>query len=426
MALRGSCQSTCRRAAHSTRIACFKGDSLVCCLPPFLHKFTPAFVFQFHLAAPAHSHLFFSLKAASMERQGRVCPRRVSLMSCVRIRPSLLVNLRQNSAARAHLLLAGGSSGRRRTTSNEEASENGDDGGILSIWAPLFPSSDQRRRPGLLPPQEGASDSEDDQILNAWRCLEVDRKARRERRRWRRRDARRMAAAAAAAEADEKLQAASGATERERGKKRKERDEHPDAAEEEGADTDNATDPKAKAPGPGENKSPPTVSKKQRASRLPDLPAQSLLIPSLLPKGFLRSDAAAANAAASTPVQVPNPDPPPEEPTQHLADGGSPVFDLGLDLGFGIAKTTTKAPADSGGVGVDYSIMEITSFLEKDVDVYTPSTMAKAPGSAAISALPLGINASSLLGSSTAVQRAAADGEKKNEGLFGDIFGTGF
>ncbi|KAJ2890220.1 hypothetical protein GGI21_006251, partial [Coemansia aciculifera] len=117
----------------------------------------------------------------------------------------------------------------------------------------------------------------------------------------------------------------------------------------------------------------------------PDLvKPQSLLIPSLLPKGMLRNTTENATTnTESRPLPVSRPLlPPPPLSLPEVPFGGAMPFSMGLDLGFDIAHNAFRQNPQSDA-GMSSSIMEIASFLERDIDVFTPMSAAWTPRLAA-------------------------------------------
>ncbi|KAJ1997126.1 hypothetical protein H4R26_005947, partial [Coemansia thaxteri] len=116
----------------------------------------------------------------------------------------------------------------------------------------------------------------------------------------------------------------------------------------------------------------------------PDLARpQSLLIPSLLPKGMLRThpnDLASPELAEvrEASVGLPGPgfglDGPVSAENRSTEESSDVPFGLGLDLGFDFAQSTPRRNPLSGGSGscMSSSILDIANFLERDIDVFTP------------------------------------------------------
>ncbi|KAJ2833558.1 hypothetical protein FBU31_001886, partial [Coemansia sp. 'formosensis'] len=121
----------------------------------------------------------------------------------------------------------------------------------------------------------------------------------------------------------------------------------------------------------------------------PDLARpQSLLIPALLSKGMLRSQ---ADPAPTQPKAPPALDLAREVPAASRVGAGDMPFGLGLDLGFDIAQSAAKrGPLSGGGSGMSSSIMEIADFLERDIDVFTPLSARTPRSAAAVPSMPTG------------------------------------
>ncbi|KAJ2369294.1 hypothetical protein H4S01_001084 [Coemansia sp. RSA 2610] len=254
--------------------------------------------------------------------------RRISLLSCCQI-PIPLPLILQQAELEAQRAQQSASPAKRPST---------DDCAIADIWAPLHPAnSDEPRRPKRMD-ANAASD-----LLNVWLCPEIDAQIRRERMRRRKAllIAERMGAMVQADRQQQELQRA----EARRGRKRK-------ASE--------------SAVGHGAEAEPP---------HSPELAKpQLLLIPELLPKGMLKSRPTVAKPDDRPAV-------PPSVLSQSRSDGNSKEsFDLGLDLGFDIAQSGSDMCAQQA---TSSAILEITDFLERDIDVFTPSAMARTPRTAA-------------------------------------------
>ncbi|KAJ2843885.1 hypothetical protein IWW36_005389 [Coemansia brasiliensis] len=101
---------------------------------------------------------------------------------------------------------------------------------------------------------------------------------------------------------------------------------------------------------------------------------QVLLVPELLPKGMWKQQIDAPKIADKHTDQTEVE----QQPglSQSYSDNSPHSFDLGLDLGFDIAQQTAANSTNS-------TILEIADFLEKDIDVFTPTTI-RTPRSATI------------------------------------------
>ncbi|KAJ1725788.1 hypothetical protein LPJ53_000049 [Coemansia erecta] len=135
----------------------------------------------------------------------------------------------------------------------------------------------------------------------------------------------------------------------------------------------------------GDDDRPRKISRKRRLSSTPEPDTsisdaaemcspelskpQLLLIPELLPKGMFREAKAGCMSSTTTsgPALTIS-----DSMDSHQADTQDDQFGLGLDLGFDIARGTSKREDSSESAAIGSSILEITNFLERDIDVYAP------------------------------------------------------
>ncbi|KAJ2781505.1 hypothetical protein H4R18_002831 [Coemansia javaensis] len=131
----------------------------------------------------------------------------------------------------------------------------------------------------------------------------------------------------------------------------------------------------------------PRLQRRRAPTLLPASPElcrpQSLLIPELLPKEMLNPKEALGHRDAPAPPQA-MPIPAPSEPAGPSAlppplqtPAGSPPLGLGLDLGLDLDPPARTGPPDTSA-----AILEIAEFLERDIDVFTPTALAQTPRSA--------------------------------------------
>ncbi|KAJ2713974.1 hypothetical protein H4R19_001974 [Coemansia spiralis] len=307
---------------------------------------------------------------------GRV-PRGVSLLCCGEIRlPPSLASRQQRTAA---------------PTAEATAGDAGE--AVAQIWMPLRAARQPEPARTAYTGREAAAaslgDGHDAALLNAWLCPEISARIQRERARRRRalQIAERMGALVQA-ERDREHQDSNGDAGRARGGRGRKRQHS------------SPSPPPPSSPGAAQR----TPTRKP-ALLLPTSPElvrpQSLLIPELLPKGMLRvrpaadADSAAATLAcrASEPGTGTGPAssagvPCAQAPQipQTAPSGSAPS--LGLDLGFDIARPASSgAKWQQGGSlgGSAAAILEIADFLEKDIDVFTPTAVARTPRSAVFS-----------------------------------------
>ncbi|KAJ2690901.1 hypothetical protein IWW39_000410 [Coemansia spiralis] len=283
-----------------------------------------------------------------------VYARRVNLLNCNQIHPCLPLTL-----SRANLSWPPAPAPAPATTKPAAGSTKENiDHDVLDIWRPLTPAPAPTSQ--LFWNRVGGPSSSDAAMLNVWMCPEIDSRQRRERARRRKAEllAERMTAIVQASDINKKRNTTE--VEERRAKKRK-----------------------AEEPPPVPLPSSPDLAK-----------PQSLLIPALLPKGMLRSR---PEAVVPESTETPDSGSVPmafDLGTSPLGECSAMPFGLGLDLGFDIAQSSVGRDSVSGGLGVSSSIMEITSFLERDIDVFTPMSAARTPRSAVVpsmsSVLPTG------------------------------------
>ncbi|KAJ2156922.1 hypothetical protein GGF46_004859 [Coemansia sp. RSA 552] len=293
-------------------------------------------------------------------------PGRISLHSCCEIQAPLLLARRQAKAAR-RATGASSSSGNCSDCGNEE---DNDDDWVGSVWSPLHPAREEpdldkaaytRRAAAVV---VGDSDGE----VDVWACPEVTSEIKRI-------SARRRQALAVAERMNAMVQASREKRQQEKDEGRRKRKLSDQSAHADDGNTEASTI--------------------QAAPLSPELAKpQVLLIPELLPKGMLK---------ASSKLSV-EPAPMELSPTLHSQssdqqssgqqtavassrNASSAPLDLGLDLGFGFAQTQ---PRNTGQVQAGFqadtpsAILEITEFLERDIDVFSPSTATKLPQSATL------------------------------------------
>ncbi|KAJ2777018.1 hypothetical protein GGI18_004263 [Coemansia linderi] len=280
-----------------------------------------------------------------------VYARRVNLLNCNQIHPCLPLTL-----SRANLSWPPAPAPATKPAAG--STKENIDYDVLDMWRPLTPAPAPTSQPFWN--RVGGPSSSDSAMLNVWMCPEIDSRQRRERARRRKAEllAERMTAIVQASDINKKRNTTE--VEERRAKKRK-----------------------AEEPPPVPLPSSPDLAK-----------PQSLLIPALLPKGMLRSRPEAVvpvstetQGSGSVPMAF-------DLGTSPLGECSAMPFGLGLDLGFDIAQSSVGRDSVSGGLGVSSSIMEITSFLERDIDVFTPMSAARTPRSAVVpsmsSVLPAG------------------------------------
>ncbi|KAJ1966199.1 hypothetical protein GGI12_000221 [Dipsacomyces acuminosporus] len=385
-----------------------------------------------------------------MEFRRRIAPRRISLLSCSQIRPPALQQLPRTATSKATstscclkekaIKHTAAQKSQLGGSDEDNDEDNDDDDSIFNIWTPLFyPRLPRNGSAAKTAPMAHTGSEIDDRVANVWRCLEVDLRLRRERAQQRK--AARQAAAKlkraantvshiavkAGGRSDTQASNANRASssicdesemEGCRGQKRKGRD---GAAHNEAKA--NTAEPNSEVPKPESPRTPSIASKKPRSSRVSNIPAESLLIPSLLPRGLLKSDASVISTRDHAPL--PKPRSPAQETTSSRStdltfepDSSAALnlglgLDLDLDLGFDIAKTPTETAVGDGVIDLDTSIMEIADFLEKDVDVFTPMAGVQKQ---CLSALSSDISAGN--GQGTVGQKGIG-----TRGLFEDILG---
>ncbi|KAJ2358074.1 hypothetical protein GGF43_001066 [Coemansia sp. RSA 2618] len=263
--------------------------------------------------------------------------RRISLLSCSQIPVPLPLILQSHiSAARSARANPASTPIRVPSPSDENL--------VAGIWSPQCPAEhDEPRRTAYLDRDIDAD------VLNVWLCPEIDTQIRRERTRRRKAllIAERMGAMVQADRQQHEQQLLERREAR-RGRKRK-------ASECAAAGQQGAGEPEL-----------PTSPELARP--------QSLLIPELLPKGMLRQRTGDADKAAGDkqPAQ-----PPVLSQSYSDSNSSSEPLDLGLDLGFDIASDACDKQA-----GTSSAILEIADFLEKDIDIFSPTTMVSTPRSA--------------------------------------------
>ncbi|KAJ2822856.1 hypothetical protein GGI24_003826, partial [Coemansia furcata] len=262
-----------------------------------------------------------------MATLGRVYPCRVTLLNCNQIHPSLPQSL---SLANSPWPVTSAPATKPAAGLDDSASHD-----MLDFWRPLCPAP-----PPTSQPLRSRIRPSDTAMLNVWLCPEIDSRQRRERARRRKAEqlAERMTALVQASDINKGRK-----EEPPRGTKRKNNDRVEDTE----------------------------VTVVPLLPSSPDLARpQSLLIPALLPKGMLRSQ---ADPAPTQPKAPPALDLAREVPAASSVGAGDMPFGLGLDLGFDIAQSAAKrGPLSGGGSGMSSSIMEIADFLERDIDVFTP------------------------------------------------------
>ncbi|KAJ2081419.1 hypothetical protein H4R24_002354 [Coemansia sp. RSA 988] len=249
---------------------------------------------------------------------------------------------------------------------------------VESIWEPPYPA--KTRGPVKLTYSHeiaGERDSSYADMLNAWMCPEVDNRI--SLARARRRKAQQLAEKMNARAHAEKLEQQGQAK---RGRKRKNSVV---------SDSNDAVAPNT----------PPLAAKSKVCMPIsPEVTKpQSLLIPELFPKGMLRqrtqSDtvpkADKLNSTDKLLRKSPMPPPPLNliSGSSNVAHTNGPSLGLGLDLGFDIAQPTPKQEQLTDSlVDTSATILEITDFLEKNVDVFTPMSLTHTPRTATFPCQP--------------------------------------
>ncbi|KAJ1760997.1 hypothetical protein LPJ69_003226 [Coemansia sp. RSA 1752] len=271
-------------------------------------------------------------------------PRQISLLSCCQIPMPLPLILQSHVKAVQSTHNKDVSSALQTNLSSDDT--------IAGIWSPQRPAERTE-------PRRAFMDRDiDSDVLNVWLCPEVGAQIRRERARRRKAlmIAERMGALVQAGKQHE-IEQQQKEREARRGRKRKAGD---------GRQVDVPTSPELARP-------------------------QLLLMPELLPKGMLKTQVPGADITVKNKHVALEP-----ELTQSHADtnmtakdthvdlepvlsqshsdsrGSSQLFDLGLDLGFDIAQAPSPCERHND---TRTAILEITDFLEKDVDIFTPTSM---------------------------------------------------
>ncbi|KAJ2457347.1 hypothetical protein GGF42_002736 [Coemansia sp. RSA 2424] len=316
----------------------------------------------------------------------RVYACRVSFLNCNQIHPSLPQLLAPASLPRSTAAAAAATTARKDADNEENAELD-----VLDFWRPLFPAPPQAATQSTRSRADGSNGS-DAAMLNVWTCPEIDSRQRRERMRRQKAEqlAERMTALVHASNINKDRQEASAKRDAEhRGVKRK------------------PSDVPAESSG-GVESPPPKVVAVPFLPSSPDLAKpQSLLIPSLLPKGMLRTPIDNTAVSASTQAKTIASRPPaldlglavPDPSSSLLDDGlsGAMPFSLGLDLGFDIAQNAAlrRNPQSGNDLDMSNSIMEIADFLERDIDVFTPMSAAWTPRLTTAPNMPSGFPSSS-------------------------------
>ncbi|KAJ1766401.1 hypothetical protein EV179_004830 [Coemansia sp. RSA 487] len=316
---------------------------------------------------------------------------RITLLSCCQIQPPPRAveerRLGPLSSPTSHLLVE--PENKRNVDEKEEV--------IFNAWGPLSaaPLSTTGARHGQ---KHKRPKAEDDPVNCLWLCPEIDRRVRVD-------NARRLKALRVAERMDAMVQAAKKRDESIKGQidaekrsgggaKRESLETKPDYPYLGRCDTDAG------------NQLDENASLVQTTKSLELVKPQSLLIPELLPKelmlrstqpkrtqhpALLSSSPVAESHEATCQSQHPKP----KDADVEMSEDPKPDLglDLGLDLGFSVSKRGaaahrgphllgeqegTSLSLDIAGSrsaeddGVSASILEITSFLERDVDVFTP------------------------------------------------------
>ncbi|KAJ2502820.1 hypothetical protein GGH96_000837 [Coemansia sp. RSA 1972] len=269
-------------------------------------------------------------------------PRQISLLSCCQIPMPLPLILQSHVKAVQSTHSKDVSSAPQKLSSDDT---------IAGIWSPQRPAERTEPRRAFI------DRDIDSDVLNVWLCPEVGAQIRRERARRRKAlmIAERMGALVQAGKQHD-IEQQQKEREARRGRKRKAGD---------GRQVDVPTSPELARP-------------------------QLLLMPELLPKGMLKTQVPSANTVKNKHVTLES------EMTESHADtnmaakdtrvdlepvlsqshtdsrDSSQSFDLGLDLGFDIARAPSPCSRHND---TKTAILEITDFLEKDVDIFTPTSM---------------------------------------------------
>ncbi|KAJ2751374.1 hypothetical protein H4S06_004159, partial [Coemansia sp. BCRC 34490] len=326
--------------------------------------------------------------------------------------------------------------------------DDNDDDAVFNVWAPLC-ADDPRRSTANGGGGSRMARQEDAEGDSVWRCPEIDRRARVER-------ARRRRALRVAEKMDAMVQAART--------KRRTEDEDEDGASS-AKRSRGASDAGA---GSGVDVGVGTAARRGDALHAnPWMVAagsvsaapQSLLMPELLPKEVAMAMRRLPHHTERSSRQTPGPlspasDGPPDAGETSSASAGldlDPGLDLGLDLGDAVSRrstgiasrrgqlqpqslsllgasskalesgvASTAAPADD----VSASIREITSFLERDVDVFTPLSAFAGPLSSSL-AKPA---ASAVASADASAKRGGPStyGNHSSQELIDDILGFRF
>ncbi|KAJ2538939.1 hypothetical protein GGF49_005583 [Coemansia sp. RSA 1853] len=269
-------------------------------------------------------------------------PRQISLLSCCQIPMPLPLILQSHVKAVQST---------HKDVSSAPQTLSSDDT-IAGIWSPQRPAERTESRRAFI------DRDIDSDVLNVWLCPEVGAQIRRERARRRKAlmIAERMGALVQTGKQHE-LEQQQKEREARRGRKRKAGDER---------QVDVPTSPELARP-------------------------QLLLMPELLPKGMLKTQVHGADntaknkhialepelsqshAGTDTTAKDSHVDLEPVLSQSHTdSRGSSQSFDLGLDLGFDIAQAPSTCSRHND---TKTAILEITDFLEKDVDIFTPTSM---------------------------------------------------
>ncbi|KAJ2659393.1 hypothetical protein IWW48_003540 [Coemansia sp. RSA 1200] len=317
--------------------------------------------------------------------------RRTTLLSCCQLLPPPLP-----------VSLSGRKIWRGGVADADDIDDDDDDDAVFNVWAPLC--ADPRRSTASASSNIGGrvvgskarrEDAEGDSV---WRCPEIDHRARAER-------ARRRRALRVAEKMDAMVQAA-------RTKRR------PGDGDEDGAssakrsrgdsDADSGVDIDVKS---AVRRSDALHANPWAAGSVSVAP-QSLLMPELLPKEVAMAMSRLPHHAERSSRQTPQPPSPASDgpadvdETSGASAGLDLDLDLGLDLGDAVSRRSTGIASrrgqlqpqslsllgassralESGAAAavvpaddVSASIREITSFLERDVDVFTPLSAFAGP-----------------------------------------------
>ncbi|KAJ2362223.1 hypothetical protein IW150_007057, partial [Coemansia sp. RSA 2607] len=275
-------------------------------------------------------------------------PFRISLLSCCEIRPPAVPQFlsTKKDVSSEHSEISSSKDESVQYAQNEqEYADESYEHALQRIWGPneavntsMYPS---KRRVHSWP-----AEGDETELFSVWLCPEVENRVRRKRLQRKR-----------ALELAQTIIAPAVNT----------AEEHGDSDNDESGRSRKTTRKRRLSSTP----EPPDISISDKADiHSPELSKpQLLLIPELLPKGMFRESKVDCMPSATTSepaLTIPNS----VESLQN--DTQDDQFGLGLDLGFDIARGTSKSEDTSESAAIGSSILEITNFLERDIDVYAP------------------------------------------------------